>query len=215
LNQIFKRFRSAFVTGVLVIIPILVTWWGLVTLYGAVNSLQPEHYLGRKIPGLGVAITFMTIMVVGFLAQNRVGKGVLNAYEWAMARVPVVSSIQQGVKQLVESLFATDRGTFQQVVLIEYPRRGIWCVAFHTGQSFVAQPGQPPLVNVFLPTTPNPTSGFYLMIPEADVHLLDLSVEEAFKLIMSAGIVAPDEKRLLTQEVTREALEAVLGATGK
>jgi len=206
-NHLLKRLRDSILTGFLVVVPIGVSWWVLVELIGLLESsirllpdaIQPETLVGRPIPGLGVLLAFSTLAFAGWSAQSIIGQRLLYGYEWLLAKVPIVSSIHQGLKQLGQSLFATDASHFRQVVLIEYPRPGIWGIAFHTGESFVERGGEP-LVNVFLPTTPNPTSGFYLMLPSSDVHLLDLSVEEAFKLIMSAGIVQPNDPRQLTQE---------------
>ncbi len=223
MDGLFKRVRTILITGVLVIVPIAVTWWVLVFLVGFLektikllpDALEPQNLVGFPIPGLGVLLAVATVFTVGFTAQSFAGRRVLDLYEWMMLKVPIVSSIHAGVKQLVEALFASDKGHFRQVVLVEYPRKGIFCVAFHTGESFVHRAGEEPLVNVFLPTTPNPTSGFYLMIPADDVHMLDLTVEEAFKLIMSAGIVSPTEARELTAEVSRDELEAILARQGE
>ena len=117
--------------------------------------------------------------------------------------MPLLSGIYQGLKKLVDTLFSKDGMKFRQVVMVEYPRRGIWAVAFLTGEQaewlITNEFGEDQIVSLFLPTTPNPTSGFYLLAPARDVRLLDVSVEEAFKLIMSAGIVTPDEGRALTE----------------
>lgn len=196
-----QRIRRALFAGLLVLGPITVTVWLLVFLVSVLEGvvrllpegIQPENLLGFKIPGLGLVLAFLTVLGVGMATRSYVGGRVVEWYERLLVRVPVVSGVYTGVKQLMEALFAADRGNFRKVVLIEWPRRGVRAVAFHTGESFVQPDSGEVWVNVFLPTTPNPTSGYYLMVPEHDVVILDLSVEDAFKLIMSAGIVAPRE----------------------
>ncbi len=219
-----QRIRQALFAGLLVLGPIAVTAWLLVFLVGFLegivrllpDAIQPENLLGFPIPGLGLVLAVITVLFVGLVTRSYVGGRIVVTYERLLARVPVLSGVYSGVKQLMEALFAGERGNFRKVVMIEWPRRGVRAIAFHTGESFVQPDSGEVWVNIFLPTTPNPTSGYYLVIPEHDVVLLDLSVEDAFKLIMSAGIVAPRGGMRLkddgawpvgalpTEEITRE-----------
>jgi uncharacterized membrane protein len=135
---------------------------------------------------------------LGVIARHLFGGEVLKLWERLLARVPVARNIYSGVKQLFEAIFRGDRGSqFNRVVLIEYPRKGIYALAFTTGpaQGVVQALTEKRMINCFLPTTPNPTSGFYLLVPEDEVTEADITVEDAFKLVMSAGIVTPDNKR--------------------
>ncbi|MBW2254237.1 MAG: DUF502 domain-containing protein [Deltaproteobacteria bacterium] len=201
----YQNLRSAFLAGVLLGVPAAITIWVFITLVlfleGAVKllpkAIQPENLLGFPIPGLGILLALSTILLLGLATRSYVGSRAILLYERLLARVPVLSSIYQGIKQLMEAVFASGKGHFQQVVLVEYPRRGVYALAFLTGDAFLQGADGTRMVNVFLPTTPNPTSGFYLVLPKEDMVELDISVEQAFKLIMSAGIVAPP-RRLLT-----------------
>ncbi|TNE88325.1 MAG: DUF502 domain-containing protein [Deltaproteobacteria bacterium] len=204
--------RVAFLAGILVVVPLGATIWVLTFVMGILEStvrllpdgIQPEVLIGRPIPGLGILLTLTTVMLAGTLTRSFFGRRVIEFYEAMLGRVPIVSSVYQGVKQLTEALFSGSEGQFRQVVLVEWPRRGVYAIAFHTGEAFLsADDPDEELVNVFLPTTPNPTSGFYLMLPRSEIRPLDLTVEEAFKLIMSAGIVAPGRRVIETQEVQK------------
>ena len=211
-SRALQGIRVAFIAGILVVVPLGATIWVLGFVMGFLEStvrllpeaIQPETLIGRPIPGLGILLTVTTVLLAGALTRNFFGQRIIEFYEAVLLRVPIVSSVYQGVKQLMEALFSGREGQFRQVVLVEWPRRGVYAIAFHTGEAFLSEddPDQE-LVNVFLPTTPNPTSGFYLMLPRSEIRPLDLSVEEAFKLIMSAGIVAPDRRVMETQEVSK------------
>lgn len=206
------RIRGAFIAGILVVVPLGATIWVLTFVMGFLEGtvrllpakIQPEVVIGQPIPGLGILLTLTTVFLAGTLTRSFIGQRVIDFYEAMLSRVPIVSSVYQGVKQLTEALFSGKQGQFRQVVLVEWPRRGVYAIAFHTGEAFLsaADPDEE-LVNVFLPTTPNPTSGFYLMLARSEIRPLDLTVEEAFKLIMSAGIVAPDRTLMDTQEVSK------------
>lgn len=212
ISRLLQAIRNAFIAGILLVVPLGATIWVLGFLVALLESsirllpraIQPEELIGQPIPGLGVLLTFTAVLLAGALTRSFLGQRIVYFYEAVLARVPIVSSIYQGVKQLTEALFSGTDGQFRQVVLVEWPRRGVYAIAFHTGEAFltVGDPNQE-LVNVFLPTTPNPTSGFYLMLPRSEIRPLDLSVEEAFKLIMSAGIVAPDRELMDTQEMAK------------
>ncbi|MGB0639320.1 MAG: DUF502 domain-containing protein [Myxococcota bacterium] len=199
-------FKSALLAGVLVLAPLGITFWVFFALVGLADGLirmlpsawQPSTYLGFPIPGLGVLVALILVMGTGFFMRYFAGQKVVEWYERLLGRVPLLSGVYQGLKQLTNTVF-TQRGQhFRQVVLMEYPRKGLYCFAFVTNEeSFMAVEGQTErLISVFLPTTPNPTSGFYLLVPARDLMKVDISSEEAFKLIMSAGIVTPGGQRL-------------------
>ena len=186
--------------------PLGVTVWVLFALIQFADGLieilpewaQPSTYLGFPIPGLGVLLAGCILGAVGFATRYYAGRRIVEFYESLLGRVPLMSGIYQGVKQLFDTVFSQKGRQFRQVVVIEYPRQGLYCLAFLTNErEFLALGGaaEGPLVGVFLPTTPNPTSGFYLMVPTRDVLAVDLTVEEAFKLIMSAGIITPAAMR--------------------
>ncbi|MCO4743664.1 MAG: DUF502 domain-containing protein [Proteobacteria bacterium] len=213
ITRLFQWIRGAFIAGILILVPLAATIWVLTFVMGFLEGTirllpsgwQPEAVVGRPLPGLGILITISAVMLAGGLTRSFIGQRVIDFYEAMLARVPIVSSIYQGVKQLTEALFSGgNNNQFRQVVLVEWPRRGVYAIAFHTGEAFLtADDPDEELVNVFLPTTPNPTSGFYLMLPRPEIRPLDLTVEEAFKLIMSAGIVAPDRKLMEKNEVSK------------
>lgn len=202
LSRSLGALRAALIAGGLVLLPIGVTIWVLSKLVAFADSTiklvpaqwQPEALLGVPLPGLGVLLSLLVLSLVGFAMRYYAGQRALGAMEALLQRVPVASSIYQGVKQLIDTVFAQQGKHFSDVVLIEYPRKGVYSVAFVTNrQPFVQLPelGEAPLVSVFLPTTPNPTSGFFMVVPASELQRIDMSVEEAFKLVMSAGIVLP------------------------
>jgi uncharacterized membrane protein len=144
---------------------------------------------------VGALFTFLVIILMGVIARHLFGGEIVRAWERLLSRVPVARNIYNGVKQLAEAIFRADPGSrFNRVVLVEYPRKGIYALAFTTGPARgpVGNVGGHRMINCFLPTTPNPTSGFYLLVPEEEVTAVELTVEEAFKLVMSAGLVTPE-----------------------
>jgi uncharacterized membrane protein len=162
------------------------------------EAWQPETHLGFPIPGLGVVVAVLLVALTGLFMRYYAGQRVVEFYETLLARVPLLSGIYQGFKQLVDTVF-TQRGQhFRQVVMLEYPRKGIFCLAFVTNEDpfMDVEHTDDRLISVFLPTTPNPTSGFYLLVPATDLRKVDMTSEEAFKLIMSAGIVTPGRLHL-------------------
>jgi len=157
----------------------------------------PETYLQIHIPGLGLILVVILVFVVGLLTRNFIGRKIVHLGENIVDRIPLVRILYTGVKQLLEPLFLQKTNGFKRVALIEYPRRGVHVIGFVTGESKgeVQNKTSKNMMNVFVPTTPNPTSGFYILIPEDEVVYLNMSVEDAFKLIISGGIVSPPEKR--------------------
>jgi uncharacterized membrane protein len=199
------RLRNYFVAGIIVTVPLVVTIWVfnrfVLQLDGVLHWVPSSWIISgisikellQTIPGLGAVTTLVFVVIVGFLTTNLVGRRVVRATEKLIQRVPILSTIYQGVKQLVEALASSDMSRFSEVVYLEYPRRGIWSIGFVTGDTYEGSRDllRDRLLNVFVPTTPNPTSGFYLLVPAEDVVRAGITIEEAFKLIMSAGIVSP------------------------
>ena len=193
--------KNYFITGLLVLVPLFITVWVLTTLIGVMDQSllllpaewRPEAQFGRAIPGIGAILTLLIILVTGVVATNFFGKRIIQFWEALLARVPVVKSIYYSVKQVSDTLFSDSGQAFRKALLIQYPRHGSWTIAFMTGQpgGDVANHLQGEYVSVYVPTTPNPTSGFFLMMPKADVVELDMSVDEALKYIISMGVVTP------------------------
>jgi uncharacterized membrane protein len=196
------RLRGYFFAGVLVTAPLAITVyiaWLLISfvderVFSVIPPVyNPETYLPFSIPGIGLILMVLVLTLVGALTAGYVGKLLLRLSERLLNRMPVVRNIYGTAKQIVETVVNNKTSAFREVALVEYPRREIWTIGFITGRSIdeIAQAGGQGLVNVFVPTTPNPTSGFLLFLPEKDVHRLSMSVEEAVKLIISGGIVTP------------------------
>jgi uncharacterized membrane protein len=199
-----EAIRRYFVAGILFFAPIGVTIWAIGTIIGWLDDLLLPSVIKLVLPGiedpptiplLGMLFTFVVIIFLGVIARHLLGGEFQRAWERLLARVPVARSIYGGVKQLAEAIFAssTQSSRFRRVVLLEYPRRGAYAIAFTTGHAkgIVQEVTEQEMVNCFVPTTPNPTSGFYLLVPEGDLTEVDLTVEDAFKLVMSAGLVTP------------------------
>ena len=201
-GQLIKRW---FITGLLIWVPLAITAWVLSLIAGAADqtlrllpeSVRPQALLGVNIPGAGVALTLLIILTTGLLAANFIGQRLVSWWEQLLARIPVVSSIYNSVKQVSDTLFSSSGNAFRKALLIQYPREGTWTIAFLTGKpgGDVSNHLKGDFVSVYVPTTPNPTSGFFLMLPKSDVIELDMAVDEALKYIISMGVVAPPSKR--------------------
>lgn len=201
-SSFMARIRNYFLTGMVVAAPIGLTIWITRWFIDLIDfwftpllprQYHPDAYLPFDIPGLGLIIAFVLLTLLGALTANIFGRTVLNFGERVVARMPVVRSIYGALKQIFETVVSQSSASFREVGLIEYPRKGIYCIVFITTQTngeIVARAGQE-LVSVFLPTTPNPTSGFLLFVPKTDIQVLDMSIEEGAKLIISAGLVEP------------------------
>ena len=193
--------KKYFITGLLVLVPLFITVWVLKTLVQTLDqsflllpaAWRPEVWLGMDVPGFGAIVTIAMVLLTGLIATNIFGKQLIALWEGFLARVPVVKSIYSSVKQVSDTLFSDSGNAFRQALLIQYPRQGVWTIAFLTGTpgGDVANHLQGEYVSVYVPTTPNPTSGFFLMLPKADVIALDMSVDQALKYIISMGTVAP------------------------
>lgn len=157
------------------------------------EAYRPDQVLGVHIPGLGVVLSIAVVLTTGVIMAHFFGQQLLAAWEAILNRIPLVRSIYASVKQLSETLLSTGGQSFRKVLLIEYPRKGLWTLAFQTGTEVgeaQAKTGQE-VINVYVPTTPNPTSGFFIMIPRCDVVELEMSVDEGLKMIISMGVVVP------------------------
>jgi uncharacterized membrane protein len=196
------RLRGYFFAGVLVTAPLAITIyiaWLLISfvderVFSVIPPVyNPETYLPFSIPGIGLILMVLVLTLVGALTAGYLGKLLLRFSDRLLNRMPVIRNIYGTAKQIVETVINNKTSAFHEAVLVEYPRRDIWTIGFITGRSIeeVAQVGGQSLVNVFVPTTPNPTSGFLLFLPEKDLHRLPMTVEEAIKLIISGGIVTP------------------------
>jgi uncharacterized membrane protein len=193
--------KKYFITGLLIWIPVVITAWVLNLLVSTMDQtllLLPEQWqtkqlLGVHIPGMGVIITLIVVFVTGLLAANFIGRRVVSVWEGILTRIPVVKSIYGGVKQVSDTLFSSTGQAFRKALLVQYPREGAWTVAFLTGTpgGDVVNHLHGEYVSVYVPTTPNPTSGFFLIFRRSDVIELDMSVDEALKYIVSMGVVPP------------------------
>ncbi|MFB3054132.1 MAG: DUF502 domain-containing protein [Alphaproteobacteria bacterium] len=206
--RILHRLRNYMIAGILVTAPIgLTVWlsWLFVTwIDDRVMPLvplkyNPEAYLPFAIPGLGLIIVLIGLVLIGALTANLLGRFFLRIFERVLERMPIIRGIHATFKQVFETILSHQSEAFRQVVLVEYPRRGIWALGFLTGETLgeVQNLTKEKVLNIFLPTTPNPTSGFLLFIPEDDVVVLDMTVEEGIKMVMSGGIVTPEDLRPL------------------
>lgn len=197
-GQLIKRY---FITGLLIWVPLAITAWVLSLIAGAADhslrllpeSIHPHNLLGFDIPGAGIVVTLLIILVTGLLAANFIGQRLVNWWERLLARIPVVNSIYNGVKQVSDTLLSSSGMAFRQPLLVQYPHQGSWTIAFLTGEpgGDVVNHLEGEHVSVYVPTTPNPTSGFFLMFPKSQVIELNMDVDEALKYIISMGVVAP------------------------
>jgi len=193
--------RRYLIAGILVWVPVLVTWWVIKTLVDFLDrslllipsAYRPETLLGFDIPGLGVILTFFILISTGMVAANYFGRQLVHLWEFTVNRIPLVRSIYSAVKQILETFLSHESTTFRKVLLIEYPRRGCWSICFQSSiaQGEVQDRTEKELVTVFLPTVPNPTTGFILLVPRDEAIELEMSVDEAIRLIMSLGVIYP------------------------
>jgi uncharacterized membrane protein len=197
-----KKLRSAFATGILVLVPLMFTIdllrWIVQGLDQAARNYVPNSLL-PDFPGLGLLITFGLILLVGTLTQNFIGQYLVHLFDAGIRKIAVIGGIYGGVKKFLETILNPRNDKFKGVVLVQFPRNGVYSIGFRTGKpdsKLVQAVGGKNIVNIFVPCTPNPTSGFYLLVPEEDLISLDLSVQEAFKVVISMGIVQTDELQL-------------------
>lgn len=193
--------KRYFITGLLIWVPLGITAWALKFLISTMDqsllllpaSLHPEVLVGMYVPGVGTVLTLLVVFITGLLTTNIIGQRLVLFWEGVLWRIPVVKSIYYGVKQVSDTLFSSQGEAFRKALLVQYPRQGSWTIAFMTGYpgGDVANHLKGEYVSVYVPTTPNPTSGFFLMMPRSDVIELDMSVDSALKYIISMGVVAP------------------------
>ena len=202
-RQLIKRY---FITVLLIWVPLAITAWVLSLIANVADQsllllpegMRPHTLLGFDLPGAGVVLTLLVILTTGLLAANFIGQRLVGWWEIFLARIPVVNSIYNSVKQVSDTLFSSSGNAFRKALLVQYPREGSWTIAFLTG----APGGDVPnhltgdFVSVYVPTTPNPTSGFFLMMKKSDVIELNMNVDEALKYIISMGVVAPPVKKI-------------------
>lgn len=221
--SLISRLRGNFLTGLIIVAPIGLTFWLIYTVVGWIDGwvwpfvptyYQPEALVNRyfrpegadpisvNVRGVGVVIFLIFTAFVGFIGKGYIGRSLLRWGENIVDRTPVVRSIYSGVKQIAETVFSQRDSSFDTACLIEYPRKGIWAIAFIStnakGEVKRKLPGDDTIATVFLPTTPNPTSGFLLFLPRSEVIELDMTVEDAAKLVISAGLVYPNAQDPLT-----------------
>jgi len=203
---LFAGLRASFLTGLVIVAPAVLTIWLIQSVVEFVDGkvlplipsqIWPGWLTGISIPGLGLIIFLVFTLVVGWFAKGLIGRSLIAWGEHIVARMPVVRSVYNGLKQIAETVFAQSSTTFNRACLIQYPRPGLWAIAFISTDTRGEIAGHlnsgKKHLSVFLPTTPNPTSGFLLFVPEADVIPLDMSIEEAAKLVISAGLVVPEK----------------------
>jgi uncharacterized membrane protein len=199
-REILQRY---FLAGLLVFLPVVITLWFLGWVIGLMDGLldvlparlHPNSYLPVAIPGLGAVFTIALILFLGFLTKGVATRRFLAAWDKIFVQIPIFRGVYTAVQKLVQTFLGQSQ-TNRQVVMIEYPRKGIYTVGFAMGRAWheLEKKNEAPLVNVFVPTTPNPTSGFYLLVPTNEVAPLNMSMEEALKLITSGGLITPDDK---------------------
>ncbi|HHK6028945.1 MULTISPECIES: DUF502 domain-containing protein [Neisseria] len=204
-GKIAKALKKYLITGVLVWLPIAVTIWAMTYIISAADRLisllpeswQPQHFWGFNIPGLGIVAATIVLFVTGVFAANVLGRRILGAWDSLLGRIPVVKSIYSSVKKVSESLLSDSSRSFKTPVLVPFPQPGIWTIAFVSGHIPDKLKGSLPqdedYISVYVPTTPNPTGGYYIMVKKNDVRELDMSVDQALKYVISLGMVMPDD----------------------
>ena len=193
--------KKYFITGLLIWIPLAITLWVLNVIVSTMDqtllllpeALQPRHLFGLHIPGMGVLLSLGVVLLTGLLAANIIGQRMLGLWEGTLARIPVVKSIYHSVKQVSDTLFSSSGQAFRKAVLVEYPRSGMHTIAFVTGApgGDVANHLREGYVSIYVPTTPNPTSGFFVMVRREELIELDMSVDAALKYVVSMGVAPP------------------------
>ncbi|MDP3704280.1 MAG: DUF502 domain-containing protein [Legionellaceae bacterium] len=196
-----KSIRSYLLAGLVVWLPILVTFVVLrfiidlldQTMALLPNAYQPEQLIGINIPGLGVLLSLVLLLITGLIATNILGQRLVIMSEGLLDKIPLVRTIYNATKQMMHAIFASNSQAFRKVLMVEYPRKGMWSVAFQTGSASdeVVKHAGKEMVSIFIPTTPNPTSGFLMMVPREDVIELSMTTDEALKFIISLGVMQP------------------------
>jgi uncharacterized membrane protein len=198
-TSLIKRY---FIAGLIIWVPLVITLWVLNLLVSTMDQtlrllpleFHTESWLGAHVPGMGVVLTLVIVFVTGLFAANIIGQRLVTFWEGVLARIPVVNSIYNGVKQVSDTLFSPTGQAFRKALLVQWPREGMWTIAFLTGTpgGDVVNHLKGEFVSIYVPTTPNPTGGYFVMVPRSDVVELDMTVDEALKYIISMGVVAPN-----------------------
>lgn len=207
---VLGKLRGYFIAGILITAPISITiylGWAFVTYVDSkVTPLfpakyNPENYLPFGVPGLGVVVLVIGLILIGAFTAGFMGRFFQRSWEGIMDNVPVLRGVYKALKQILETILAQQSNAFREAVLVEYPRRGMWVIAFITGktQGEVQSLTEKEVINLFVPTTPNPTSGFLIFVPKEDMVSLSMSVEDALKMVISGGIVTPPDARPLNE----------------
>ncbi|WP_339860857.1 DUF502 domain-containing protein [Paremcibacter congregatus] len=197
-----QRVRTYFITGLVVASPVGITIYIALAFIDLIDRnikplipavYNPDTYLPFPLPGIGLVFLFLLLTLLGFLAANFMGRTLIRIGEKILNRMPVVRSVYNTLKQIFETVISENKGSFQEVVLVEYPRKGLWAIAFISGDNTGEIQSKLPedVINVFLPTTPNPTSGFLLFVPKKDIIILNMTPDEGAKYVISAGLVDP------------------------
>jgi len=207
--RLFEIFRKNFLAGLILLIPVFVTIY-VFLFVGKLMQLFPifsNSYINYLI---NIPVTVVIILIFGVLARNLVGRRVVDFGESILVRIPVAKSIYMTIKQILNTFLMRDSVSFRKVVMVEYPRKGIYSLAFVTGRTMgelrekIGNRTESRAINIFVPTTPNPTSGFYLVVPEEDLVSLDMSVEDAFRIIISAGVLSDEQAREILENAQME-----------
>lgn len=217
--------RKYLIAGLLVWLPLAATIFIIQLFLTLLDRLllvlphdwQPENVLGLSIPGFGLILAIAILLLTGMLAANLFGRRLVAVWEGLVNQIPLVRTIYVSVKQVAETLLGASKQSFRKAVAVEYPRKGILTLGFQTGRALrtVDERTRQPLMSIFIPTTPNPTSGFIIMVPETDIHDLDISVEEAFKYIISLGVISETEPADGIRPPTATAAQATRPAPGQ
>ncbi len=206
-SSAMARLRNYFLAGILVTAPIAITLYLTYSFLNMIDSkvrriipvekLFPPEYQEIAVPGLGIIFAVIFFILVGWFARNFLGRLIIRFSEYVVHRLPVISSLYGAIKQILETVMASKSQAFREVVMLEYPRKGVWSIGFVTGttQGEVQDATRQETVNVFVPTTPNPTSGYLLFVPKKELKYLNMTVEEGVKLVVSAGIIIPEDRR--------------------
>lgn len=200
--------RGYLLTGLVVWLPILATYVVIKFLVDLLDQtlsllpsyIQPENLFGIHMPGLGVILSLLILLFTGILATNFFGQKIMQWSESVLVKIPLVRTIYNGTKQVITAVISTDSKSFKKVLLVEWPRKGIWSIAFHTGSpGHKINTTNEDLISIFIPTTPNPIGGFVMVIPREDTIELNMSIDEALKYIISLGVVYPGQQEPQTE----------------
>lgn len=197
-----RQLRNYLIAGLLIWIPVMVTVWVIRFLSGILDqslvllppSWRPEALVGQYVPGVGIVLSFLLLLATGIVVRNLFGGQIVAGFESLVRRIPVIGAVYGGAKTFSETVLTDTGKSFKQVVMVEFPRPGAWSIGFLMSENLAEIRGRTgvDLVNVFVPTTPNPTTGFLIAVARREVHFMDMSVDDAFKMIFTLGVITPD-----------------------